>query len=256
MIRSLFLLLLCGLLAGCSKENTPIEFINLNQDFTLTLNQYLSDEGSYPLIRVQTTNMVNCSNSTIRSEHHIDINGINMTIFEILTEGDCAGGTTYASTEQEVVLPDGQFPFTISISEITEFIGQLIISEDSYQLVLDDQEGINVNRKSLQRIPSQLIWGYIRSSDLDVSELYQLMIAGLSDLAVEKNDLIAGDYDFFNIYENEPIAVNNAPHDDFTYHFILEHHDDISGISDYFKHLRNNNPNIDIQVQESSGIQF
>ncbi len=256
MIRLLLFCFIFSVVSSCSKESETIEFINLNQDFTISLNQHLSDQGSFPSILLRTTNYLNCANSQIYSENKISHNGINMTILDIITDGDCISGINHASTEKEIILPNGEYPFSVGISEITEYQGSLIIEKDYYDLVLDNQEGINVNRNSLLRIPNDIMWGTLHSPDLPISELFELMKAGLEDLAIEKNDLVVGDYDYFEINNDRSIKVHNSTQGEQYYHFVMQHNRDYLALSEYFKNLRLNHPNLLIEVRESSGIQF
>ncbi len=240
---------------SCSSDTSSTDFINLNQDFEISLNQHLTENGSFPTIFLQTSNLVDCSESSLVTNNSQNAQGIEITIKDISVGDDCSG-FSYPNSRTNILLENGRYAIVVQIENVLSNDGFLNIDSETYSLEMTTTDGLEIGLNQINRIQSELIWGHILSTEENVEEVYEVIYGSIQHLAQERHDMSMGHYGFFQIDrdgEQQQIQVENAPINEFSYHFIWEHKGDLILLQERLNELRNSHPNLTISAKESSG---
>lgn len=245
-IKNLIVFTFIGLMAiSCNKDPNDVRILNLEGEFVISADQELTDNGPKFGYRITTLNDQDCKSSDILYTL-IDQEGeLNLILEDITQIDDCP--TEEGKVEETIPLniANGTTDIAISLRNVVKNTGTIETTELQHTLELDTPEGILIGNKIVNRMPSQVVFGYIYDANQDPVD--SSLLDSLSSFS--NRVLIDGYYtSSFSIDNQQALFLDNITtppiHNDVYYHledkesflsFIEQYK---SSHSNYFFNLR------------------
>jgi len=231
-------------LSGCAKEGGDIQFVNLEGEFIVSASQGLSAEGPHFLLHIQTVDEQNCDASEIKISLQTVESGTDIVIENIVLIDDCP-------SEKGVVFKDVELPITQAVSDLSVSLrdvvknkGQLFTSENQHTLVFNSMEGLFLGRQAVNRITTDMVFGYVYDKDAqyEIEQILQEYNMGTV------ND---GDYALFK-KEGNNISLNSTPESAMGRNLVLKI-EDSEEFNTRIHELRGTYPNAEINLVNAYG---
>ena len=193
-------------LGGCQLEKLqdPIVIANdIEKEFYIDLKEYLHPTNRQLQLNITTLEDQECQNSSIETDYYLVGREINLSINKIVPPADCVEGM--APAESDILagkLNPGTYSFDVALRNTVVNKGQLTVSDESFIVKMETQEGIIVLHNSLQKIPERAFWGYLACEESECEKLLEELNDLLKDLAPAAVDFRPGYYGHFEINNN------------------------------------------------------
>ena len=151
---------------GC-KDEPIVEDVNITieDEFKILLWESLEGNNRSFNLNVETIKSESCENTLIDVAPSIAGNSISFTIHDI-PEADCPAPIFIADANVEIGSLDSQsYEMIISLKNVIQNQGTLMVESDYYELKMKELNGIVVPEKRLYKVPQNTIWGYIASDN-------------------------------------------------------------------------------------------
>ncbi len=244
-------------ITACLKDTEQSEFVNIGQAFSVDLTQGLAEEGSHPVLYLQTTTIIECNEANILVEIN-EGDPFNIKIIDVVTPEECLDGFTYA--DQDILLPNeiGQYNLQLEINQIVKNEGTLVVENDGYFIEWKSEDGIQVLNSTLNRLRDNLIWGYIFRDSGNSDILLNELKVRLNNAVSASINLDPGNYGVFEYLtpQSPSIRIKGAPDSENTASFIWNKEGMTEEILNVINAFRIENPELFLYVQESSGLTY
>jgi hypothetical protein len=207
--RFFFLILLLTTGLSCSKDDNPPAIVDIPVTFQLQMREKLgAGAGSRPLeFHICSVEKLDCQNYQIDFDFSKKGRNISLALKDfILTEPCIPGGGLAKAVSNLGWLNKGNYPLVISLKDVIENEGQLVVSDQSYTIQLKTSDGILASPATLLRIPGNALWGEVFAASDSVAMLAEGFLEELEQISSEL-DLEAGNYGFFQIMENGALLL-------------------------------------------------
>lgn len=201
--------------SACKLENLndPIIVPLVDKEFSLDLWQTLGTNTLSNLeLKMYTIEEENCLNTVILSNYNRTGRNISLTLYDILDPEVCDPGPAPAQGTQLVTdaSPD-VYTLTIELQDVVSNAGTLTVTDDAYQVVMEEENGITWLHTKLQRIPTNALWGYLVYTNAEEENRVSGFIEEINNLGSELN-LANGYYGYFSVADTGAITeLRDAP---------------------------------------------
>lgn len=207
--RSFILILSLSTWLSCSKDEIPPAIVDIPVTFQLEMREKLgAGVGERPLeIHIKSVDRMDCLN--YRVDYDFSKNGRNLylALKDFALSEPCVPGEGPAKAALTLgKLDKGNFPLVISLKDIIENEGLILVSNQSYTIKLKTSDGILFSPASLLRIPDNALWGEVFAASDSVSAYAESFMEELEQICGPLN-LNAGNYGFFQIQENRSLLL-------------------------------------------------
>jgi len=219
-IINLIVFIFLGLMViSCHKDPNGLRILNLGGEFIISADQVFTDNGPKFSYRITTINDQDCNSSDILYTL-IDQEGeLNLILEDITQIDDCP---TEEGQVEEIIpinIESGTTDIAISLKNVVKNTGTIETTALHYTLKIDTPEGILLGNNIVNRMPSQVIFGYIYDTNQDPVDT--ILLDSLSSYS--NRYLIDGYYtSYFSIDNQQAVFFDyfNTPpiHNDVYYH--------------------------------------
>ena len=216
-----FGLLFVSLLFVSCRNEDPKEtnfVFDIEDEFHLGLIESLSPEKDRQLnIGISSIREFNCKNFTINSTVEVlDGNRFRISVADLLTPEECIPGNAPAVGNIALgKLAPGAYQINVFLANEIDNKGTLIVQPDYYDILIEEENGILLPYSRLNRVPEQMVWGYVGFGSNGV-EIADNLIGDMMELVEVDHSLALGNYGHFRIEENQNIIL---PNEDIPYSF-------------------------------------
>ncbi|MFZ2899748.1 MAG: hypothetical protein WA004_14065 [Saprospiraceae bacterium] len=202
--RFFFLILILTTGLSCSKDDNLPAIVDIPVTFQVQMREKLgAGTGSRPLeLHISSVEKLDCQNYQIDFEFSKKGRNISLALKDFILSEPCIPGEGLAKAVANLGwLNKGNYPFTISLKDVIENEGQLVVADQSYTIKLKTTDGILASPATLLRIPDNALWGEVFAASDSVATLAEGFLEELEQISGDLN-LQAGNYGFFQIGEN------------------------------------------------------
>ncbi len=210
------------LLAGCNlTDDGKDTVVKVQAEFKVDLFEELKDSRNFQF-RLKTIDPQPCINNSIDYTANRVLSRLNLAIHEIIEAQDCIEGMEPVSAEASLgYLVNGAYEVQINLKNTIVNEGLLEVTNEAFVLSMSTENGYELVREELRRIPNRYIWGYVAYSEKNPAE--QQAINFLGELAgmTSPSSLTKGYYGYFTINDDNVVVLPSAPQPSYfkTFHF-------------------------------------
>jgi len=160
------------------------------------------------VLDLNTLRYYECKNYSILTEKEYVDGVLEISLKDVLPPETCISGNEQAhDTISLGYLIEGEHPIRFKVKSVIENDGVLHVQADRYTLEMESEDGLEIKRYELMRLPENLVWGYIsyESSLTDIANSFLNELNALTSAA----DLADGDYAYFSW--SQGALVDDAP---------------------------------------------
>ena len=206
-IKNFIVFIFLGLLAtSCNKDPNDLRILNLEGEFLINADQVLTENGPRFSYRITTINEQDCKSSDIIYTL-IDQEGeLNLILEDISQLEDCPTDKGQVVETIPINIANGTSDIAISLRNVVKNTGTINTTELQYLMQLDTPEGILIGNLAVNRISSQVIFGYI--FDANQEPVDTNLLDSLSNYS--NGNLIDGYYtSYLSVDNQEPVLLDD-----------------------------------------------
>ncbi len=202
LIRLSFLCCCLNLLVSCRNTiDDEIIIVTTDPEFQADLFEQRDPLNGNPVfgLWMRSLEIFPCNNYRIESAIDVNSTGIHIQLSDVQKPDTCSGDPGPANAFLAIgTLPSGTYPFSLSLGNAIENKGILTVSDQGYQLSINDPQGIDFQNIVLHKIPEGLVWGYFETPNEDANLHAASFLADLKNITTE-NTLSPGFYGYFTL---------------------------------------------------------
>ena len=245
-----------SVLSSCSLTgNDKDTVINVNEDFTIDMNQLLGSSRQL-VFELASVEPVSCMNTSINNAVFIQNKKVTLLINNIEPASDCNPGEAAARATSHVgYLQNGDYDFFVTLRNTVTNEGKLTVSNDQFEISMTSSDGISILNDVMLRIPEETIWGYVAYDDENaVGAAPQDFINELESLTQQKQ-LEQGFYGYFNIATTGDLVFKTPPAFNHINSFFYEFDGEDEELINMLENYRNgsNGDNMELVIFTSNG---
>ncbi|MCF8237200.1 MAG: hypothetical protein K9I85_03525 [Saprospiraceae bacterium] len=161
----LFLVLLLILANGCRPSGEDF-IISIPAEFTIAVREALGPSPRSNELVIIGLQDQPCTGTTLDYTWTVENQGGHLNIQGYTLPSPCTGPSKQVITKIPLIWKTpGEYPVTINLRNSFFNPGNLQISSTELTLKMYSQHGISVQTLPVQRLPDDLLWGYITSDD-------------------------------------------------------------------------------------------
>ena len=205
--------LLAGLLLFSCDEMNETESVNtLGTDVQFSMAEYFEPGQRTLSFKFLTQKDFPCINYRIKSEYRREGASLVVSLSEVEGADVCLEAIAPASSFLDVgEFAAGEYPIIIKVGESLTNTGTLTVTEESFGVVMNEEEGLLVQTPQILRVPSGVIWGSVRTSEFGtVGNATQNFLNRLQSLGASPKKLTEGDYGYFSIDASGAMLASSA----------------------------------------------
>lgn len=236
---NLLLIICCCLFASCQNDLANESFINLEDEYELSISQELSINGGLAAMNIKTIHELDCSNYSI--PYFLDINkeNIDIIISKVNLEGTCLASSSYINQSLEFGFQDDEKSITIALQGIVSNSGKIIVTDDKISMSLTSSDGIKISRAKINRVQKGLMWGSIisgtQNSIVQIKEIFS---------SIDKGTIVkTGDYGLFYVASSTELIFYDAEYPS-AHSFVLFSDSSFEDIMDQINNIKENDPTL------------
>jgi hypothetical protein len=201
--------------SSCKLENLndPIIVPLVDKEFSLDLWQTLGTNTVSNLeLKMYTIENENCLNTKILSNYNRTGRNISLTLYDILDPEVCDPGPAPATGSESVTdaSPD-IYTLTIELQDVVSNGGTLTVTEDAYQVIMEEENGITWLHTELRKIPADALWGYLVYTNAEEESRIANFVDEISNLG-SGLPLTSGYYGYFSVTNTGDLTeLKDAP---------------------------------------------
>lgn len=213
----IFALLSAVLLSSClkiEKEYFPLTGVKLKMIEGLTNDQrslylYFETDETYP-----------CVNYFIRYQYQNNQGNLNIHLRDVEKNNTCFGGEGPATAE----INAGSY--LIGVYQVELKVGQaqnsgtMVVSGSRYILHFPDPNHLTVLTDTLNRIPENIIWGYVAYKRLQDAPIAESVLDSLEQRGAAPVTLIPGDFGYFTLTPDGKITLIDKSSSEYQLNFV------------------------------------
>jgi hypothetical protein len=196
------------LITGCSVDQDVQNelVIDVDDDFQVRLVENLQTPANDLIWILESIRNPDCAGDTLLAEVLDFGNALRLDVELIPQMGNCLPATQKLQTQVSTApLEISRIPISINFQELVPNRGELLVGDRDFQLNMETTHGFYLPYKKLQRVPDNLVWGYVSFGSV-YRQFAQEFLDRLA-LITEKRDLDPGAYGYFEISGEKEITV-------------------------------------------------
>ena len=196
------LVLIATAFTACRVADVRDEVVfTIEPEFAVDLFEQRDPADGTPTFGLWVESMANYDCPGYGIEANVQVSGgkIDVTLLGVLRPVPCAGDSAPAKQFLPIGnLPDGVYPFSLSLRDVVTNKGMLTVANGHYELSLPDAQGVDVREFVLEHLPNGIVWGYAATPDESSEPVADSFIFDLKTLTSESG-LAAGYYSYFTV---------------------------------------------------------
>ncbi len=196
------LILIASAFAACRVEDVRDDVVfTIEPEFTVDLFEQRDASDGTPVFGLWVESMANydCPGYGIEADVQVAGGKIDVTLLGVLRPTPCAGDSAPARQFLPIGnLPDGIYPFSLSLRDVVTNTGILTVANGHYELSLPAAQGVDVQAFVLEHLPDGTIWGYAATPNEQSEPVADNFIFDLKTLSSESG-LAPGYYSYFTV---------------------------------------------------------
>ena len=238
---------------GCKDDPTDEGFnVNIEKEFKILPWENLESNTRTFHLNVETIQSQSCENSIIDLTPTAVGSQINLTIRDIPAP-DCPAPIFPAKANFEVGdlnLPE--YKLQISLKDLVHNIGDLMVTEEYYDIQMIDLDGIIIPNQRLYKVPTETIWGFASFASNDEQSFVDEFMNEVNDIS-EGREYQDGYYGYFSAEDNSLTIHNENMMKQFIQTFGRSFQNDVTELQTILTNYRTLYPNIDFKIFTSKG---
>ncbi len=208
----LFLAYILAAIQGCRMDEgpNPNNIVQIPGTFEVRFHEEIGHFTRSLVLDLNTLRYYECTNYSILTEKEYTDGVLEISLKDVLPPETCLSGNAQArDTISLGYLIEGERPIRFRVKSVIENDGTLHVQADRYTLEMESEDGLEIKRYELMRLPENLVWGYIsyESSLANVANDFLNELASITMPA----QLLDGDYAWFSWSQG---ALVEAPHNE------------------------------------------
>ncbi len=193
-------------------NDEPIVIADIEKEFQIEMREEFSPANRAFNFKITSIQEEDCLNATIATNTIVQGQSISLSIDRIVSPEVCIEGKAPASALVDVSkVKDGFYNLTIDLKNTIFNNGQLVADEESYKMTLLSSKGIQINNKTLLRIPDRTLWGFIHYADQEDQFIADQFYEQLNNQETPLQ-LKSGYYGHFTVDQND-LTIPDQPED-------------------------------------------
>lgn len=197
------LFLFCGfLLNACQNgKDDPVVIVTTDPEFQVDLFEQRSTVDGSPVfgLWIRSVEKFPCSNYVLENEVQVAGADISVHLSSVQSPDTCQGAAAVAQAFVPIGnLPNGTYNLTLSLADAIENKAVLNVFGDRYELTVEYPQGIDFQNLVVNKMPENLLWGYVLTPDAAATDRAAVFLADLKSITAEHN-LPAGYYSYFTV---------------------------------------------------------
>ena len=218
--------LLSGMLLFSCDDSAEHELVNtLGTDVQFSMAEYFEPGQRTLSFKFLTQKDFPCINYRIKSDYRMEGDALVVSLSEVEGADVCLEAIAPASSFLDVgQLAIGEYPVVIKVGEVLTNTGTLTVTDESFDLVMNEEQGLVVETPRVLRIPSGVVWGRIYATDPDaVGSVTQDVLNQLQGAGATSKILLEGDYGYFSVDASGNIVNSSVSADRTERMFLLDY---------------------------------
>lgn len=243
------------------KESTidPIIVSNIDTEFSIQMYENLNPYNRSLSFNVESIDETNCLNGTISYAMSSQKENLDLVIKEVVDPVDCSPGvSTYHSDVYIGQLKDDKvYNLTVSLQDIVENHGFLIVDDEKYSIELNSLYGLKIENTVLYKIPKSLVWGYCAIQNLNQQSTADTFLGQLSGHGTPIS-MKSGDYGHFQVLPSGQLVGFQTIIDNpvTILPFVFSFTGDWEELTNEASAFRDAHPNIEVKLLNGVGEEF
>lgn len=187
------------LIMSCSKGDSVITFLNINEDHTIGLTQVLSNQGGNLAISIQTKQELKCDNLNLNHVINQNDNSVSLWLNGYDDAIKCSNipGIVKTNIGLKTFNQTLDLKIILNYETIIEKLGKLSYNNGTYAMDLDNDFGISSLNNNLRLVEQNTYWGQIWYDDTKTP--YSTTEWENIQKKYNTEKLIQGNYTFFTV---------------------------------------------------------
>lgn len=211
LVQAGVLALLCSCLWSCKLGNDDKDVIvKVDPEIQIGMHEKLDAIRSFQLT-FTTIEAQACSTNTFNYNSGRVGRNMSLDLFGIQEVSNCQTGPGQVTGQTSFdFLPNGRYNLTLNLKNTVMATAQLDVSDEKYQLDLEEGLGFAAAQTTLYRVPQSMVWGYIGYKDAQYADEAQQFL-NEAKTRLETVNLAKGDYSYFALDGYGKLNLANAP---------------------------------------------
>lgn len=243
--------------SSCSlfEEPEQLTIVNIGTDYFVELSQTLQSGTNPLLLNVTSIEQNNCKDSYIDIQSNLIGRQINLTLGEIISPSQCAKTDHQLSSDVEFELQESDYNINISLKDIVQNHGHIMVSDEKFTIELETENGITIGQQTINIIPDGYVWGSISANDIRNVESIKNLISDLEAQHLPHN-LNNGNYSYFEVKDGKVSILDTQEEGTYFEHFLLKQEGFFKDFRQELVFFSEENPNISMSVFDSVGNSY
>lgn len=260
--RNIHIICFCAMLGltACRTDepDDPIIVPEVEKEFVVEMRERPGPAPRSLQLHLRTVKNQDCTDLGIQYEWTVALTNLRLDILGIRRPANCMPGQAPAQeTVTAGVLPEGLYDINIKLRNAVANTGTLLLTEETYYLNMQAEEGLVIPIKQLRRIPEHIIWGYVGFSAPSMASTANSFVNELAAMSAV-HGLSAGHYGHFQISSGSGSPViTGAPIDLNLRTFVYRFTGNADDLRNLVQAYRNSQGNLlQIRLQSIQGQVF
>lgn len=241
--------LVCACGWGCKLDQGDKDVIvKVDPEIRIGMQEELDSIRSFSLI-FTTIEAQSCSMNTFNYNSGRIGSQLSLDLFGIQEIPNCQTGPGQVSGKTSFdYLPNGLYNLTLNLKNTVTATGQLNVSTEKYELEVEDGLGFTPGQATLNRVPQQVVWGYVAFKDATYSGDAQMFLNEVKG-KMETTTLAKGDFGYFAVDGIGRLTLSNSPDYSNLTTFYGKLVGDIGSLTALLENYRSQYPNGEMEVK-------
>ena len=247
----------CILLLGSCKTDPVVGPVNIDieDEFNVLLWEKLGDNERTFFVNLETILANSCEDAEIEYTQINQSQGIFLTVNDIIND-HCALGSFPAKANVDVgPLANTDYDVDINLKNVIPNTGKLTVTNDYYEINIDEPNGILIPNNRLYKVPENTIWGYVAYEDATGEVPHDDFIGELNNITTSFF-ATKGWYGYFEIKENNNVQVAHDLAHNYVQPFIYRYNGESNDLENLSNTFQANYPNMAFKIFTSKGEEF
>ena len=213
------------LLFSCDDAVETKSVNTLGTDVQFSMVEYFESGQRTLSFKFLTQKDFPCINYRIKSDYRMEGETLVISLSEVKGADVCLEAIAPASSFLDAgELATGEYPVIIEVGESLTNTGTLTVTDESFAIVMNEQQGLVIETPRILRIPNGVIWGNVYASEPDaVGSATQDVLNQLQGLGATSRMLLEGDYGYFSVDASGDIIDSSVSSDRTESIFLLDY---------------------------------
>ncbi|WPP49530.1 hypothetical protein [Catalinimonas niigatensis] len=252
-IRFAFLIPMLLIFSCEGEEALPSN--TLGSEIEMSMAEYIDTDKRTLTLKFLTRKDFPCINYRIKHEVMVDHQLVNIVLEKVEAADVCldAIGPAFAFIDLGQ-LTEKEYDLQIQLGESIINHGTLVVSKESYQLSLNENQGIELLNPNLNRIPSQAVWGLIKYQNEEQNKKLlgffneAMEIAGATD-----KKFAEGDYGYFQVNSEGKIIQPQEQSDINEQSFLFDFSGEDDDLQQVLQQINSNFDDVQLRFYNAQG---